>query len=590
MAIEHPAVDIVTIGGGMTAAIFAAKILPGTSREMVSIEQGPAQWTYPDFAHNHDTLRYNNRYAMHQDLRKVSWTWRPNQNIPALPLRRYGMFHPGAGLGGAMVHWTGLTWRFLPEDFVYRSHNTERYGAHRIPEEMTVQDWPITYEDLEPYYDAFEYDTGIAGRAGNIQGQIIEGGNPFEGPRQRPYPVPPLEWTAFGALFDEAAKGLDLHPFPTPAGILSEGYTDPYGNTRAACLYCGFCTRYGCEVGAKTSPLTTWLPPALDTGRYEVRTNSRVTEIAVADDGRATGVLYLDADGQEHFQPAEVVVCSAFTLENVRLLMLSGGNAHADGIGNDRGQLGRNYTYQINHTVTEGLWENRTFNFFTGNGCTIPQIHDWNADNFDHSDLDFLGGGRMAPEGGQREPIDSIDGMMDEFVDRAWGEEWKDRLRRSWDSVGGITIEGDSPAYAGNFMDLDPTYTDDLGRPLLRLTFDWRDNERNMYRFLAQRGGEIMAAMGPDQMDVMEELPDFRIDEYQSTHPNGGAIMGADPGDSVTNSYGQVWDTPNVFVTGAALYPQNPGANPTGTVGALAFRTAAAIRDRYFNAPGELLE
>src|SRR5699024_3150007 len=100
---------------------------------------------------------------------------------------------------------------------------------------------------------------------------------------------------------------------------------------------------------------------------------------------------------------------------------------------------------------------------------------------------------------------------------------------------------------------------------------------------------EIMQAMGPDQMDVMDELPDYRIDDYQSTHPTGGAIMGRDPGDSVTNSYGQVWDTPNVFVTGAALYPQNPGANPTGTVGALAFRTAEAIRDRYFSAPGEML-
>lgn len=252
--------------------------------------------------------------------------------------------------------------------------------------------------------------------------------------------------------------------------------------------------------------------------------------------------------------------------------------------------VGKNYSYQINHTTAEGLWEDRRFNFFTGNGCTIPQIHDYNGDNFDHSDLDFLGGARMAPEEGQREPIDSIDSLLEPFVERQWGQEWKSMLARSWDGVGGITIEGESPAYAGNFLDLDPQYTDDLGRPLLRITFDWRENERAMYRYLARRSEEIMTAMGPDRMSVLEELPDYRIDEYQSTHPTGGAIMGRDPGDSVTNSYGQVWDTPNVFVTGAALYPQNPGANPTGTVGALAFRTAEAIRERYFDAPGELLE
>jgi len=586
---QHDPVDIVTIGGGMTAAVFAAKILPTTSLEMVSIEQGPAQWTYPDFAHNHDTLRYNNRYAMMQDVSRSTWTWRPDARSPSLPFRQLGSFHPGQGLGGAMVHWTGLTWRFLPDDFNYRSINEERYGRDRFPEEMTVQDWPIDYEDLEPYYDALEYEMGVSGRAGNIDGRILPGGNPFEGPRSRPYPNPPLAQGPFDELYMSACTDLGLHPFPTPAGILSRGWTDPYGNVRAGCLYCGFCTRYGCEVGAKTSPLTTWLPPALATGRYEVRTLSRVLGIETADDGRATGVRYVDSRGEEHFQPAEIVVCSAFTLENVRNLLLSRSPAHPDGIGNDRGQVGRNYTYQVNQAPVRGLFEGRRFNMFMGNGCTNAQIHDFNADNFDHSDLDFFGGARIQSEGGQREPISSVGGLLGGFTDRQWGAEWKAMLSRSWDSVGELSFEGDSPAYAGNFLDLDPNYTDEWGLPLLRLTFDWRDNERAMYRFLAERCAEIMRAMGPSQMEVTDELGPYRIDDYQSTHPNGGAIMGTDPGNSVTNSYGQVWDTPNVFVTGAALYPQNPGANPTGTVGALALRTSEAIRDRYFRAPGELL-
>ena len=585
----HDPVDIVTVGGGMTASMIAARVLPETSLHMVSIEQGPAQWTYPDFAHNHDSLRFNNRYALMQDINRSTWTWRPNTGAPALPMRQFGSFNPGQGLGGAMVHWTGLTWRFLPDDFNYRSVNEERYGAERIPDEMTSQDWPIDYDDLEPYYDSFEYDIGVSGQAGNLAGRILPGGNPFEGPRDRPYPNPPLERTAFGELFMDGARDLGLHPFPTPAGILSQGWTDPYGNVRAGCLYCGFCTRYGCEVGAKSSPVTTWLPPALDTGRYEVRTDSVVLGIETADDGRATGLRYVDGRGREHFQPADVVICSAFTLENVRHLLLAGGRAHPDGIGNNRGMVGRNYTYQINQTPVRGLWQGRKFNLFTGNGCTNAQIHDYNADNFDHSDLDFLGGARIQPEAGQREPLSSVDGLLEGFTDRQWGAAWKEMLRESWDSVGELSYEGDSPAYEGNFLDLDPTYRDQWDRPMLRLTFDFRDNERNMHRFLADRCEEIARAMGADEVQVERELGDYRIDEYQSTHPTGGAIMGTDPGNSVTTSYGQVWDCPNVFVTGAALFPQNPGANPTGTVGALALRTAEALRDRYFDAPGELI-
>ncbi|MDX2377263.1 GMC family oxidoreductase [Microbacterium sp. LRZ72] len=589
MVIRHDPVDIVTIGGGMTASIFAARILPETSLRMVSLEQGQERWTYPDFAHNHDSMHYQNRYELMQDLSQVSWTWRPSADAAALPMRQYGSFNPGQGLGGSMVHWTALTWRFHPNDFEYRSHYTERYGAGKLPDDMTVQDWPITYADLEPDYDALEYDMGISGRAGNLGGTIIEGGNPFEGPRQRDYPNPPLAESLFGNLFNEATDELGYHPFPTPAGILSRGWTDPYGNVRAGCLYCGFCTRYGCEVGAKTSPLTTWLAPALNTGRYEVRTRSHVVGIETGPDGLATGVRYVNADMEEHFQPADVVVSASFTLENIRNLLLARSDAHPDGIGNDRGLVGRNYTYQMAQAPAKGLWNSRRFNFYMGNGCTVPQIFDFNGDNFDHSDVDFVGGARIYPSAGQREPIGSSQDLLSGLVDRQWGAAWKSDLANYWDSVGSIGIEGESPAYEGNFCDLDPNFTDAWGLPLLRITFDWRDNERRMFRFIAARCEEVLDAMGPDRKTTTTELPDYRYDQYQSTHPTGGAIMGTDPGNSVTNSYGQVWDTPNVFVTGAALYPQNPGMNPTGTVGALAYRASSAIRDRYFRNPGDLL-
>jgi gluconate 2-dehydrogenase alpha chain len=143
--------------------------------------------------------------------------------------------------------------------------------------------------------------------------------------------------------------------------------------------------------------------------------------------------------------------------------------------------------------------------------------------------------------------------------------------------------------YEDQFLDLDPIYTDAYGLPLLRVTYDFHENDRNLYRFLAERCREIMEAMGPTSINDRPELEPYNIYTYQSTHCTGGAIMGNEPNNSVTNKYGQVWDTPNVFVTGAALYPQNPGFNPTGTLLALAYWTGDALVEHYFRSPGRLL-
>ncbi len=173
---------------------------------------------------------------------------------------------------------------------------------------------------------------------------------------------------------------------------------------------------------------------------------------------------------------------------------------------------------------------------------------------------------------------------------KEWGARWKENMRRSWAGIVPIDLQGESLPYDDQFLDLDPTYRDAYGQPLLRITFDFHQNDYNLYRFLAQRCRTMMEAMEPDRISFTEELDPFNNYGYQSTHNTGGAIMGSDPGNSVTNSYGQVWDTPNVFVTGAALYPQNPGANPTNTLCALAYRTAEAIKERYVREPNRLLQ
>ena len=333
-------VDVVTVGAGWTAAILAWK-LTEVGLRVVSLEQGPSRWTDPDFKHDHDPLRFHARHAMMVDLGRETWSWRPNPKLPSLPMRQYGSFNPGQGVGGAAIHWTAQLWRFSPDDFRYRSHHIEKYGEDKLPAGNRIQDWPISYDELEPYYDEFEYDIGASGQAGNINGNIIEGGNPFEGPRSRPYPLPPMPPNIPSVMFADVARNLGYHPFPYPSGITSRAYRDRFGNYRSGCLLCGFCTRYGCEVDAKSSPQTTHLPPALKTGRYEIRTGCKVIRVEQDADGLATGLTYIDPNGEEQFQPAEVVVLSGFTLTNVRMLLVSRGGAHPNGIGNDHGLVAR---------------------------------------------------------------------------------------------------------------------------------------------------------------------------------------------------------------------------------------------------------
>lgn len=604
---EHSAVDAVTIGAGWTAAIIAQQ-LTAEGLSVVSIERGKAQWTWPDFAHNHDYLKYVNRHAMMQDLSRETWTWRPNARLPSLPMRQYGSFHPGQDLGGSGVHWTCQTWRFLPMDFRYRSHHVDRYGEEKLPEGNAVQDWPVTYDELEPYYAQWEYDTGLSGKAGNLRGEIIPGGNIFEGPRSREFPLPPLETTLSAKVFAGAAEDLGYYPFVQPSSILSQSYTDMSGQPRSGCLYCGHCTRFGCEVDAKSSALTAHIPMALDTGRYEIRTHSTVVGIETNDRGIATGLRYIDRKGREHFQPAARVFVTGYTLTNIRMLLLSRSDAHPNGVGNDQGMVGRNYSYQIVKSPATGVFKGRRFNTYMGNGATRYILYDFQADVFDHSDLDFIGGAYISGGVGERDPVGGADsipsvagpggafgsGGGDEGGDagvpqgRAWGRGFKDALRH-WDSYIPIGIHGESLAYEDNFCDLDPNYTDAFGLPLLRITYDFKPNDRNMYRYLAQRCAEIMEAMGPTGVDVTDELGEYNIHEYQSTHNTGGVIMGTNPGNSVTNKYGQVWDTPNVFVTGAALYPQNPGANPTATLCALAYYMLDVMKASYLNRPEDLM-
>jgi len=213
MATKLPKKDVVIIGLGWTGAILGNE-LTDHGLDVVAIERGPWRDTATSFniGYAPDELRYAVRLDLFQRPAQSTVTFRNNDSQTALPIRQFGSFIPGNGVGGAGIHWNGVTWRFLPTDFVVRSHLTERYGADFIPADLSIQDWGITYDDLEPYYDRFEYLAGISGKAGNLNGVIQDGGNPFEGPRKRDYPTPPMRMTYGPTLFAETARSLG-YPF-----------------------------------------------------------------------------------------------------------------------------------------------------------------------------------------------------------------------------------------------------------------------------------------------------------------------------------------------------------------------------------------
>ena len=590
MARRLPAKDVVIVGLGWTGCILANE-LTDEGLDVVVIERGPWRDTASDFAPSYapDELRYRLRHELFLRPAQATLTFRNNLQQAALPVRNWGAFMLGNGAGGAGVHWNAETWRFLPFDFKTRSELVERYGESFLPPDMTIQDWGITYDDLEPHYDRFEYLCGTSGTAGNLQGKIQAGGNPFEGARSRPYPTPAQPQPFSHTLFAKAAADMGYKPFPQPSGNLSVAYTNPLGVKLGPCTYCGFCEWFGCGNYSKASPQTTILPVLVRKPNFEARTMCEVKQINLDNSRkRATGVTYVDTSGEEWEQPAELVILCAFQLFNVQLLLLSGiGTPYDPNTG--KGQIGCNLTHQVVSNVT-GFFDNTKFNFnpFIASGAIGMCIDEFNGDNFDHGPLGFVGGGYMGQVQSNGRPIETTPVPPGT---PGWGAAWKKAVKENYLSTvfAGSAVHASSYSYRTNYLDLDPTYKDRFGRPLLRMTMDWHDNEVKMSAWLTDRYAEIIQRMGARQIVKNPRKGPYDVTKYQTSHLCGGAIMGDNPGNSALNQYLQSWDVPNLFVQGATAFPQNAGYNPTGTVGALAFRSAEAIRTQYLKNPGPLV-
>lgn len=581
--------DVVIVGLGWTGAILGME-LADEGLEILALERGQDRKTVPDFKYPEivDELRYGIRYELMQRPVNSTITVRRTLDEAALPYRHLGSFLPGDGVGGAGVHWNGQTWRPMREEFVLRSYAEDRFGAQVIPEDMTIQDWGITYEELEPYFDRFEHVAGISGQAGNIKGQIIEGGNPFEAPRSRGYPLPPLPHTLDAEMFATAARNMGYHPFPRPAGNASKAYTNPYGMQLGPCNFCGFCERYGCLNYSKSSPQTCILDALKRKPNFQYRTRTEVLRVEMAPDGKtATGVSYWDEQANEEvFQPADLVILAAYQLHNVHLMLLSGiGEPYNPQTG--EGVTGKNYAYQMNGGTTL-FFRDKAFNPFVGAGSNGMVIDDFAINQIDFAAEGFVGGSYIVSGTTNGQPIR---GISLPHGTPSWGAEWKKSVKEWYGHSMSIGSHGSNMSYRDCYLDLDPTYTDRHGRPLMRMTFNWKPNDIRMTQFMRARIEEIAGTMGANswQSSFKSEGAMYDVRPYQTTHNVGGSIMGSDPKKSAVNRYLQAWDKHNVFVLGAGAFPQNIQYNPTGTVGALAYWAAHAIRTQYLPNPRPLV-
>jgi len=591
MDITEKHVDAVIVGSGWTGMIMA-KELTEAGLKVLILERGPARDTYPDGAYpkTMDELAFIQRSRLFQDMSKTTVTIRHGVDDVAVPYRQIGAFKPGTGLGGAGLHWSGQHWRVYPEELQLRSHYEQKYGKSFIPPDMTIADWGVSYDELEPHFTFAEQVFGTSGHAYRVNNQIVGNGdgNVFEANRSTPFPLPAMKNTYSAMIFWKAAAENGLHPFSQPSANTSGPYTNPYGCQMGPCTFCGYCSGYACFNYSKASPNVNILPALRLSPNFELRTDSNVLKINLDNTGkRATGVSYVDAQGNIHVQPADLVIAGTFAYNNAHLLLVSGiGQPYDPKTG--EGVVGKNLCYQMMSTVQAFFEPGKNTNPFIGAGGNSVTVDDYNGDNFDHGAAGFVGGAPVWCNQAGTKPISGI--PVPEGTPK-WGSAWKKAVTDSYVNTVEFDIEGTNAAYRQCYLSLDPAYTNVHGQPLLRFTFDWQDNDIKMSRWITDKMIPVAKSMNPKSIKVsVKNFGDhFDTRPYQTTHLSGGTIMGTDPTKSVVNRYLQSWDVPNLFVVGSGVFPQGLGYNPTGTVVALAYWSAKAIRNQYLKNPGALI-
>jgi len=559
MAINLKPVDVAVIGLGAAGGV-AVLPLARAGLNVAGIEAGT--WLDPHKDYRPDEIHNNVRMLVTSVTKAKNEvpTFRTSASQRAVraPSGRTMM----NAVGGTSIHYDANSWRFHPWDFKTRTEVTRRYGAPGIPKGSTLEDWPLTYDDLEPYYDIVEYEIGVSGKAGNLQGKIDPSGNVFEGPRRREYPMPPLRDSGFTNLMTSAAGKLGWNAHRSPAAINSQ----PYGG-RGACVYHGYCHLGGCHVDAKNSTAVTTIPLAIRTKNLTVFDHAHVTRILSDSNSKVTGVQYIRS-GREYFQPAKVVLLASYCYENTRLLLLSRSKAHPNGLSNNHGQVGKHYIAHWDGLESFGLFP-FDLNVWQGANAQGVVVNNWADDNFDHAGLGFIGGASLTV----RHEMRPIDGASMPVFERAptWGSKWKAFVNENAARWVAIYAQCTSLPYENTYLDLDPEVKDPLGDPVCRITSGAKENEPRIRSYVAAKAEEWLRAAGAI---AVTKVPLPAAGPDQSWHAVGGTRMGDNPETSVVDKWGFSHESPNLGVLGGSVMGTHGARNPTLTLQALAWRTA----------------
>ncbi len=536
------AVDFVVIGSGAAGGVLA-KELSTRGYDVVVLEQGPYR-TAADFGHDELKVMFQNELMNHpgwndpQSFRRFA-----KDKAETVPLNAPPPAFYSRGVGGSSVHFTANYWRFHASDFKERSLLGPIAGTG-------FADWPISYEELEPYYTRVDWECGVSGVPG-----------PFDERRSKPYPVPPLPVKSSGVLFEKGARAIGLHPQPAPMAILSQPL-----NGRPACLHCGFCMGFGCEANAKSSSLASMIPLAEASGHCEIRPLSTVFRIETNDKGRVSEVVYLDSEGREQAQKARAVILSANGAETPRLLFLSESPRFPHGLANSSGIVGK-YLMGNGHGHVEAAFEHPLNEFKSVQVTRI--VHDFYENDPKRG---FYGGGGLdaRPFLDSTPLLYALAGMPPDRPQ--WGAEFKQMLRHYYTRKMSILASTTSLPLERNNITLDPVLKDDKGRAAIRMTYMDHDDDLAMIRFLQDRAVAILEAAGAKQV-WRRPVEGGKI----QAHLLGTCRMGNDPKSSVVDKYHRAHDVPNLFICDGSSFVSSGRGQPTMTIQALAFRAAEHI-------------
>jgi choline dehydrogenase-like flavoprotein len=530
-------VDFVVIGSG-PAGGSVARELTREGVDVVLLEQGRM---VPPQEMEHDELGalITGRWTNSERTQPQTFRNTPDQTAERRQYLGYAM-----AVGGTSFHYTANYWRFRPIDFNEFSVKGGVAGA-------ALADWPITYDELEPYYTAVEWAIGVSGEVSRAPGE----------PRHsRGYPLPPLNVHGPGVLLEYACKQLGWSSKAAPMAIISRAYKG-----RQPCHNCGFCLAFPCEWGAKSGTNHTMVPEALRSGRCELRTQCYVRRIETNDAGRVTGVVYFDAERREVRQRAKAVVLSANGAESPRLLLNSATSRFPQGLANSSGMVGKHLMFNGNPGA-RGEFEHDV-NAHRGPVVTRITHQPYELDPA----LGLFGGGGFDFRLSVPALIHTL-GMPEDGPQ--WGSAFKQRLRPWFARTVEAAGHTSSLPVADNSVTLDPELKDDWGVPAIRTTYKEHAQDVRLYKWFQERAREMLRAAGAiatHDVPINENDPGFAV------HLLGTCRMGNDPASSVVDKYHRAHDVPNLFIVDGSSFVTSGRGQPTLTIQALAFRAADHI-------------